>query len=104
MTSDELGAAINQTHNGMSIGNQASDIFLQAITAGCKAMYHTNKAAKNIRRNMFAMAHKFGLPAIFFTVTPDDGNCFCMRVYADPKETHIGVGPNMTTEESTFDF
>jgi len=44
-------------------------------------MGHTNDAAKSARLKMFANNVRFGQGSIFFTVTPDDGNSFCIKVY-----------------------
>ena len=68
-------------------------------------MCHTNEAAKEARQNMFAIVDKFGLPAIFFTVTPDDSNIFRIKVYAQPDKAHVDTGVNDEAEviaEMTF--
>ena len=44
-------------------------------------MGHTNDAAKSARLKMFANTVRFGQGSIFFTVTPDDGNSFCIQIY-----------------------
>jgi len=43
---------------------------------------HMNEAAKQARCCMFAMIAKFGVPAVFFTVTPNDSGSFQIKVNA----------------------
>jgi len=45
-------------------------------------MGHTNEAAKQARTRMFSMIAKFGVPAIFFTITPDDNGSFRIKINA----------------------
>jgi hypothetical protein len=38
---------------------------------------------------MLSDAVRFGTSAVFFTVTPDDSNCLCIRVYAEHKADRL---------------
>lgn len=59
--------------------------FLGSINAASANMAHTNESSKIARQEMFSLVIKYGLPAIFFTVTPDDEMCFRIRVHAEHK-------------------
>ncbi len=80
MSTLELKRAVNMWHNGVVTSHGVGSHFLKSISAVCKSMCHSNDAAKEARQEMFLMIHKFGLPAIFFTVTPDDSNIFRIKV------------------------
>ena len=57
---------------------------LRAISTSCKAMGHTDEAAKYARRCCFAMLDYYGLNSLFLTTTPDDECSFRVRLYAKP--------------------
>jgi hypothetical protein len=46
--------------------------FLKAISTTCKAMGHTEQAAKDARQCCFAMLDYFGLNSLFLSTTPDN--------------------------------
>lgn len=62
--------------------------FLRTLTTSCRAMGHTNEAAKESRNKMFALWSVFGEPSIFFTVSPCDETNFRIRLYAKPESFH----------------
>jgi hypothetical protein len=76
MTTRELTSAVNHVHNGVVAGLGVGSMFLRTINACCKSMCHSNEASKEARQRMFSMINMFGLPAVFFMVTPDDSNIF----------------------------
>jgi hypothetical protein len=55
---------------------------LKAISTSCKAMGHTDKAAKYARRCCLAMLDYYRLSSLFITTTPDDECSFRVRLYA----------------------
>jgi hypothetical protein len=64
--------------------NATTKSFLRAISTTCKAMGHTEQAAKDARRRCFAMLDFFGLNSLFISTTPDDECSFRVRLYCKP--------------------
>ncbi len=52
--------------------NATTKSFLRAISTTCKAMGHTEQAAKDARRRCFAMVDFFELNSLFMSTTPED--------------------------------
>jgi hypothetical protein len=52
--------------------NQSTQGLLKEIKTSCKAMEHTDKAAKYARRCCFAMLDYYGLNTLFSMTTLDD--------------------------------
>ena len=71
--------------------NPITNSFLKAISTTCKAMGHTEEAAKDARRRCFAMLDFFGLNSLFISTTPDDECSFRVRLYYKP---HSWVSPS----------
>ena len=65
--------------------NATTKCFLRAISTTCKAMGHTEQAAKDARRRCFAMLDFFGLNSLFMSTTPDDECSFRVRLYCKPQ-------------------
>ena len=103
MSTLDLKRAVNMCHNGVVCGHGVASQFLKSITSVCKSMCHSNEAAKEARQKMFSMINKFGLPAVFLTVTPDDSNIFRIKVFADPSNFHDGSGISLTEADCTLD-
>jgi hypothetical protein len=59
--------------------------FLKAISTSCKAMGHTEQAAKDARRRCFAMLDYFKLNSLFLSTTPNDECSFRVRLYCYPQ-------------------
>ncbi len=57
---------------------------LKAISTPCKAIGHTDEAAKNTQRCCFAKLDYYSLNSLFLTTTPDDECSFRVRLYAKP--------------------
>ena len=104
MSSKLLTKAVDQAHNGIPTGHGVGARFLRTISACCKSMCHTNEAAKEARQRMFSMVHRFGLPAVFFTVTPDDNNIFRLKVHANPNERNPCTDLTMDEEQCLMEF
>lgn len=83
MTLSQLQASINRRQSDMPVHDPVSRQFLQSVDATCKSLGHTNEAAKRARLSMFANIVRFGPGSLFLTVTPDDGNCFRIQIYAN---------------------
>ena len=64
--------------------NATTKSFLRAISTTCKAMGHTEQAAKHARRRCFAMMDFFGLNSVFMSTTPDNECSFRVRLYCKP--------------------
>ena len=65
--------------------NATTKCFLKAISTSCKAMGHTEQAAKDARRRCFAILDYFGLNSLFLSTTPDNECSFRVRLYCTPK-------------------
>ncbi len=61
--------------------NATTKGFFRAISTTCKAMGHTEQAAKDARRRCFAMVDFFVLISLFMSTTPDDGCSFRVGLY-----------------------
>jgi len=87
---DQLGRMTQEGFDRMIENpyNSVEHQFLAAVEASCKAMAHTNEAAKEARNKMFSQWVKHGEPAVFFTVSPCDLVNFRIRLYARPKDQH----------------
>jgi hypothetical protein len=58
---------------------------LKAISTSCRAMGHTEEAAKYARWCCFAMLDHYGLNSLFLSTTPDDECSFRVRLYCKPQ-------------------
>ncbi len=70
--------------NNIDILNATTKKILRAISTTCKAMGHTEQAAKDAIRHCFAMVDFFGLNSLFMSTTPDDESSFRVRLYYKP--------------------
>jgi hypothetical protein len=71
-------------HNFHTLDSDTKGL-LKAIRTSCRAMGHTEEAAKHARRKHFAMLDYFGLNSLFLSTTPDDECSFRVRLYTKPK-------------------
>jgi hypothetical protein len=65
--------------------NATKKCFLKAISTSCRAMGHTEQAAKEARQRCFAMLDYFGLNSLFLSTTLDDKCSFRVRLYCKPQ-------------------
>ena len=65
--------------------NATTKCFLKAISTSCRAMGHTEQAAKDARRRRSAMLHYFGLNSLFLSTTPDNECSFRVRLFCKPQ-------------------
>ncbi len=64
---------------------QKNKSFISAISTSCRAMGHTEEAAKYARRSCFAILDHFGLNSLFLSTTPDDECSFRVRLFSKPE-------------------
>jgi hypothetical protein len=88
MSPDKLEKAIQDDGQNRSCqySNTAEHQFLQSINSGCGKLPHSNKACVEARRLYFSFLMKFGIPAVFLTITPDDLRNFRIIVYSLPPD------------------
>jgi hypothetical protein len=90
LTTEDLQLVTNENTKNL---NENTKGLLKAISTSCKAMGHTDEAAKYARRCCFAMLDHYGLNSLFLTTTPDDECSFRVRLYAKPGEWVSTVSP-----------
>ncbi|KAG7367433.1 PIF1-like helicase [Nitzschia inconspicua] len=96
---DIAGAMARYTDN--LFGNHPADIFLRRMRAVTGSMSHCAGAARKARQRMFAMTAALGLPCVMFTVTPEDGINFRIRVMFKG-EKGSETPPNFVLDEETL--
>jgi hypothetical protein len=74
MSPDKLEKAIQDARQNRSCqySNTAEHQFLRSINSGCAKLPRSNEACVEARRLYFSFLMKFGIPAVFLTITPDD--------------------------------
>ena len=84
MSSDQLQQAIKAARqdHGSQYSTRAQNRYLRSIVAACEYLPHSNEAARDARRKYFSCLIKFGIPAIFLTITPDDKRNYRIVLYA----------------------
>ena len=78
---DELTRALENAINGMEGSGARADELVRTLKAVCKALPHTNDAARDARSSVYSMSVKYGQPAVFFTMSPDDSHNLRTQVY-----------------------
>ena len=87
MSSDDLQSAARRKSNNCHGGPRTTgERFLQSMDAITKGMAHSRGAAGQARSEMFSKCTRFGLPALFFTVTPEDHCNFRIQVLRHGKK------------------
>jgi hypothetical protein len=84
MEYEDFENAIQDSRNNRPVqfSGKPENQFLRSITTMCGKLPHSNKACTEARRTYFSYLMKFGIPALFLTITPDDFCCFRIVVYA----------------------
>ena len=77
--------------------------FLKAESS-CKSIGYTTAAARANRRLMFAMSDMYGIPPIFFTLTPDDLNSFRVRMWMNSQKSLDMLSLFSSDEDCVQDF
>jgi PIF1-like helicase/Helitron helicase-like domain at N-terminus len=80
MDSEELQMAAKRRDRKDTRGTTVEETFFQCMDAVSRSLAHSNEAAMKARADMFAKITRFGLPALFFTVTPDDQCNFRIQI------------------------
>ena len=83
MTAEQLESAIQDAryNSGKQYSMNPENHYLRSIRASCQSLPHTIESANFHRTHYFSYLSRFGMPAIFLTVTPDDQNSFRVLVY-----------------------
>jgi hypothetical protein len=71
MSSEDLQSAARRQHYSISGNQNTGEKILQSMSAVTKGMAHSSGASGNARSEMFPMCTSYGLPALFFTITPE---------------------------------
>ena len=84
MTGQQLERAINNVQYNLPSqhSSAAENQFLKSIQAACADLPHSNEASMTARKIYFSYLMRFGIPAIFLTVTPDDLRNFRIILYS----------------------
>jgi hypothetical protein len=84
MEYEDFETAIQDSRNNRPVqfSGKPENQFLRSITTMCGKLPHSNEACMEARRTYFSYLMKFGIPALFLTITPDDFRCFRIVVYA----------------------
>jgi hypothetical protein len=90
MSPDKLEKAIQdaQQNRSCQYSNTSEHQFLRSINSGCGKLPHSNthEACVEARQLYFSFLMKFGIPAVFLTITPDDLHNFLIVVYSLPPD------------------
>jgi hypothetical protein len=103
MAPDKLEKAIQDSRHNRSVqySNSGEHQFLQSIKSTCGQLPHSNEACLAARKIYFSFLMKFGIPAIFLTITPDDMRSFRIVVYSlspNKVSAHGQVDPKTLSE------
>ena len=82
LTEKQIKEAADKSTNNIDDSSIAGE-FMSRVEISCAALGYTAATAKKNRRYMFAMCDRFGLPSLFFTLTPDDKLSIRVRMYAN---------------------
>ena len=96
MQPEQLNRAVMEVRRNHSaqFASRPENQFLRSIHATCRDLPHTNEASQEARKKYFAFVVKYGAPAVFLTVTPDDGRNYRIVLYA-LSDTLRATGPHM---------
>jgi hypothetical protein len=103
MKSKELENAILASRHNLPYAHSSRKApqYLKTIHAACSNLPHSNEASQEARKTYFSYLIRFGLPCIFFTVSPDDSRNYRIVVYSlQHKEYQFGkVDVNSFSDE-----
>jgi hypothetical protein len=104
MSADKLEKAIQDSRRNRKTqySNSPEHQFLRSIKSTCGTLPHSNEACEDARKIYFSFLIKFGIPAIFLTITPDDLRNFRIVLYAvsPHKVNEFGEVDSKTLSES----
>ena len=73
---------------GKQVGSVA-DRLIETLKGTSRSSGYSKESAKFHCRQHWALCDYFGLPAVFFTITPCDECTFCVRLFADADNPHV---------------
>ena len=82
MEEEDFLEVMRQKEEKIPITSEVGRRFVKAIDAVAGAAPHSNAAALKARRKGETIQHHFGMPSIFFTVTPDDEYQVLLDIYS----------------------
>jgi hypothetical protein len=77
----KLLQAVENVINGINNITSTSADLIQSLKTVCRALPHTNEAARDARSKIYSISLRFGQPAIFFTISPDDLHNLRIQIY-----------------------
>ena len=96
---EELTRALENAVNGVHGNGTRADELVRTLKAVCKALPHTNDAAKDARSQVYSMSVKYGQPAVFFTISPDDLHNLRTQVYFNAPIDMLNEIDSLSDEE-----
>ena len=87
LTEEQIKSAAKKLANDIT-DTSLTALFLQRIETSCKSIGYTAAAARANRQIMYAMCDRYGLPDIFFSLTPDDEGSFRVQLYAGTRVSY----------------
>ncbi|NND76574.1 MAG: hypothetical protein HKN39_00125, partial [Flavobacteriales bacterium] len=103
LTPDAVALAANRANLNMGTPGLGGR-FLSSVTTSCRPLGHSNEAAAFARKQYMAFCDTLGLPAIFFSVTPDDSMSFRIKVFVRSGNEVKLPSLNWSDEECILDF
>lgn len=82
-TSDEVAECIMSIRNARVVAKtqKQKNCLFDAVNSVTYALPHSNENAMRNRKYAFSMQLRFGMPFVFFTLTPDDSSSYTVSVY-----------------------
>ena len=69
-----------------SIASQRNaNSLIHTVTATCRSLPYCDEAAKEAKAKLFSMWYSFGLPSVFFTISPGDECSFRIELFLSHK-------------------
>ena len=108
MTAKQLERAIQDNRNNtrQQYSSAPEHQFLKSIRSACGNLPHSKEAAMEARRILFSYIMRFGFPAIFLTITPDDRRNFRIVIYSclgKEKKTNYNIS-DFTDDDILFKY
>ena len=83
-------------NKGTTSGDSASSL-LHTVKASCKSDPYSDEAATVARTKLFALWNHFGLPSVFFTISPADECSFRVQLFCNTNKHTL---PSFVSSES----
>jgi len=82
LTAEQIQAAAQNIDNNIE-DNSAAANFLRRANTSCRSIGYMPAAASKNRRLMYGLCDRYGIPHIFFTISPDDACNWRVRLFAN---------------------